>query len=85
MDGLEIHAKILRWGNSYAIRLSKPDAEAAGFRPGMEVDVRLRPPTEPYGVSDLPTFRPIRRKGEDESDAAAGAWRAHQEKMHHGD
>ena len=76
-----VRSKLLRWGNSYAIRLSKPEADAAGLRPGMEMEVRIRPPSEPYDVSDLPTFRPVRHAGEEEDDAAAGAWQAHQEKM----
>lgn len=35
-------AKILRWGNSYGIRLSKRDVEEAGLREGEEVVVEVK-------------------------------------------
>lgn len=78
---MDIRGKVLQWGNSYAIRLSKPQARQAGLRPGMEVDVHLRPPTRPYPVADLPTFRPLRPARDEQDDAASGAWAAHQDKM----
>lgn len=70
---LHITSKILRWGNSYAVRLSKPEAERAGLRPGMEIDVSITHPDEPYDVSDVPTFRPVRRRRDDQTDAELGA------------
>lgn len=36
-----MHAKLLRWGNSYGLRLSKSEVERAGLKPGQEVTVRL--------------------------------------------
>ncbi len=78
---MHISSKILRWGNSYAIRLRKEDAERAGLRPGMEIDVTITPPNEPYDVSDVPTFVPVRRRGDDDDDAASGAAMHFEEKM----
>ena len=38
-------AKVLRWGNSFGIRISKADALTAGLREGHEVvvDIRAKP------------------------------------------
>lgn len=33
--------KLLKWGNSYGVRLAKADVEAAGFRVGDELHVQL--------------------------------------------
>lgn len=52
-----MHAKILKWGNSYGIRLSKADAREMGLSPGDEVvvDVKAKPGEE-IDVSGLPSF-----------------------------
>lgn len=35
-------AKVLRWGNSYGIRISKQDAKQAGLREGEEVVIEIK-------------------------------------------
>ncbi len=47
-------AKILRWGNSYGIRLTKREVEEAGLHEGEEVvvDVKARP-GQRVDVSDV--------------------------------
>lgn len=50
-------AKVLKWGNSYGIRLSKDDVEREGLKPGDEVVVEVRvKPGETVDLSDLPGF-----------------------------
>lgn len=52
-----MHAKILEWGNSYGIRLSKADAREMGLSPGDEVVVEVKTkPDEKIDVSGLPSF-----------------------------
>lgn len=51
-------AKVLRWGNSYGIRISKQAAEREGLREGAEVVVEVRAkPGERIDLSGLRTFR----------------------------
>lgn len=53
--------KILRWGNSYGIRLSKGDVESAGLREGDEVAYDYKAlPRKKIDNSDL---RPLFRHG----------------------
>lgn len=50
-------AKILRWGNSFGIRLSKQEAQREGLAPGQEVDVEIRPrPVRKIDLSHLRKF-----------------------------
>ena len=35
--------RVLKWGNSYGIRLSKADVERLGVRAGADVSVQMRP------------------------------------------
>ncbi len=78
---VEVSGKILRWGNSYAIRLRKADVVRAGLREGMETTVRLTPALAPLDLTDMPSFRPIRPAGDDDADAAAGLWSEFRRKM----
>lgn len=49
--------KVLKWGNSYGIRLSKEDVEEMGLREGQEVLVEVKTdPDERVDLSDLQTF-----------------------------
>lgn len=52
-----MRAKVLRWGNSYGIRIKKADAERLGLREGDEVvlDVKARP-GQRVDVSKLPNL-----------------------------
>ncbi len=52
-----MHAKILKWGNSYGIRLSKADVEELGVKEGDEVVVEvLARPGEKVDLSGVRTF-----------------------------
>jgi antitoxin component of MazEF toxin-antitoxin module len=52
-----VQARILRWGNSYGIRIRKSDLERAGLRPGEEAIVRIETKTDQIDLSTLPRFR----------------------------
>ena len=41
-DEVVIEGRVLRWGNSYGVRLSKADLERAGLKEGAKATVRLR-------------------------------------------
>lgn len=52
-----MHAKVLKWGNSYGIRLSKAEAEELGLKAGDEVIVEVKAkPGEKVDLSGLRTF-----------------------------
>lgn len=49
--------KLLRWGNSYGIRVSKADVEREGLREGQEFRILIRAkPGQKVDVSRLPAF-----------------------------
>jgi len=52
-----IKARILKWGNSYGLRIHKADLERLGLRPGEEALVRLEGRSGPVDLSELPTFK----------------------------
>ncbi len=56
-DRVTLRGKILRWGNSYGIRLKKGDIEGTDLAPGREVTVRIEPQDHKIDVSDAPFFR----------------------------
>lgn len=56
MSDVEVRGKLLAWGNSYGIRLSKEDVQRFGLRPSHEVRIRLEIDGEPLRVEDLPSF-----------------------------
>jgi len=47
--------KLLRWGNSYGIRIAKADAERAGLHVGDEFEFGVAP-TGGVDISSLPSF-----------------------------
>lgn len=51
-----MRAKLLEWGNSYGIRLSRDDVQRFGLRPNHEVRIRLEINSELLRVKDLPSF-----------------------------
>ena len=59
--GVIITARLLKWGNSYGIRLRKADLKKAGLSPGSEAVVRLSRPGDRIDLSELPTFSGGRR------------------------
>ena len=52
-----VSGRILKWGNSYGIRLRRAELKKAGFSPGAEVVVRLTKKSERVDLSGLPIFR----------------------------
>lgn len=52
-----VYAKILKWGNSYGIRITKAQAKRLGLGPGDEVVVEVKArPDEEIDVSHLRSF-----------------------------
>lgn len=39
---MKVKGKILEWGNSWGLRLSKPEAVAAGLQPNEEVEIEVK-------------------------------------------
>ena len=74
---MELQAKLLKWGNSYALRLTKAEFSKMGLPLGTEVTIDLEPNPISFDVSDLPTFVPVRSEGAE----GEAAWAAFQEKM----
>ncbi len=52
-----IRGRILRWGNSFGIRLRRAELKRAGLSPDSEAVVRLVKKSERIDLSGLPTFR----------------------------
>jgi antitoxin component of MazEF toxin-antitoxin module len=52
-----VNAKILRWGNSYGIRISKKEAEREGLREGQEVVIEIK--AKPGEKIDVSWLRPM--------------------------
>ncbi len=75
-----MQGKILRWGNSYAIRLPKADLEAAGLHVGDEADVTLDLIAPRIDVGGLPTFRSRDDRPLTPEIKAEAMWHAYREK-----
>jgi hypothetical protein len=56
MSLVELRGKVLRWGNSFGLRLSKRDLERLHIQPGSEIPVLVTTPGEPMDPMDAPTF-----------------------------
>jgi len=52
-----VSGRILKWGNSYGIRLRRAELKKAGFSHGAEAVVRLTKKSERVDLSGLPIFR----------------------------
>lgn len=52
-----VRGRILKWGNSYGIRLRRAEFKRAGLSPGSEAVVRLVKKSERVDLSGLPTFK----------------------------
>ena len=59
---LEFDAPLLRWGNSYALRITRKQAEELGARPGVPLHARV----EAVGRPEL--FLPTFSTGEAQTD-----------------
>ena len=45
--------KIKRWGNSYAVRISKEKVRELGLRDGSQVEIKIRPAHKKYSLDEL--------------------------------
>lgn len=52
---IEFDAPLLRWGNSYALRITRKQAEQLGARPGVPLHARVEAAGKPNW--NIPTFR----------------------------
>ena len=57
VDEVIVKGRILRWGNSYGIRLPKAELKKAGLSPGSEAVVRMAKKRTRVDLSDLPAFK----------------------------
>lgn len=71
-----IEGKLLRWGNSYGVRIRKDDVEASGLQPGEQVVVRIEAEGEEIPLSGLPTFEGGRSDTARRHDALLGEARS---------
>jgi hypothetical protein len=56
-DGIIVHGKLLRWGNSFGIRLRRSDLEENGLREGDEISLEIRKlPRDKIDLSGIRTF-----------------------------
>lgn len=55
-DEVVINGRILKWGNSYGVRIRKAELRKAGLRPGADALVRLLKRPGTVDLSELPTF-----------------------------
>ncbi|MEA3204162.1 MAG: hypothetical protein QOI63_1842, partial [Thermoplasmata archaeon] len=51
-----MHAMVKRWGNAYALRLTKADLARFGLHVGSLVEVALQPVRAPVDLAALPTI-----------------------------
>lgn len=56
MPSRMIRGRILKWGNSFGIRLSKKELAASGARPGQDVSVTFDTKPRRIDLSHWPTF-----------------------------
>lgn len=76
MSEVTIEGKLLRWGNSYGIRIKKDDVEASDLHPGEEVVVRIEHGGGRLDLSELPTFSSGHADTGDRHDAVLGEARS---------
>ena len=56
-DEVIVKGRILRWGNSYGIRLRRAELKKAGLSPGSEATVRMAKEHSRVDLSGLPAFK----------------------------
>lgn len=56
MPPARLHKRILRWGNSYGVRLTKDDLERLHLREDDPVDIELEPCRPDIDWDNLPDF-----------------------------
>lgn len=71
---MKISAKILKWGNSMGIRLSKEQAKKSGFKIGDEVEVEIKKYTTGKDIWGLLPKKGDTEKELDEIDRLFGEY-----------
>jgi antitoxin component of MazEF toxin-antitoxin module len=56
MSYVAVKARLLKWGNSFGLRLSRRDVERLGLEPDKEIEVHVETSPRQTRVEDLPTF-----------------------------
>lgn len=56
MPRVMLRARLLKWGNSFGVRISKADVERLGVRVGDDLDVEVLPKRGKVDLSFLRTF-----------------------------
>jgi len=56
-DEVIVKGRILRWGNSYGIRLRRAELKKVGLSPGSEAIVRMAKEHSRVDLSGLPAFK----------------------------
>jgi antitoxin component of MazEF toxin-antitoxin module len=52
-----LRGRLLRWGNSFGIRVTKAEADALSLKPGQNVELLVRSPADRIDLSSLPYFK----------------------------
>ncbi len=56
MSHVELRGTVLRWGNSFGLRLSRRDLERLHVKPGSDLPVLVPLPVAPLAPGDAPAF-----------------------------
>ena len=68
MSLVSIKAKLLKWGNSYGLRVARQDVERLRLKPGREVEVKVEVSNQSVPVSRVRSFH-LGGRAADEHDA----------------
>ena len=60
-----LKGRVLRWGNSVGVRITKRDARRLDLREGSDVTLRIETKPSKVDLSALPTFRGDGTEGRD--------------------
>ncbi|MHB8633784.1 MAG: AbrB/MazE/SpoVT family DNA-binding domain-containing protein [Thermoplasmatota archaeon] len=78
MSLVAVKGKLLRWGNSFGLRLSRDDVQRLHLRPGAEVELKLEVSPSPDAQARVRTYR-MGGKAADEHDQVFSAAAAREE------
>lgn len=71
--------KVVAWGNSYGIRLTKAELASLGIAPGAEVEVEVRPVRKKLDWSKIAIFNLGGNASERHDDILYEGWLAEEE------
>ena len=72
--------KVVAWGNSYGIRLTKAELASLGISPGAEVEVDLKPARKKIDWSKVAIFDLGGNASEDHDEIMYQGWLAQEKK-----